>query len=387
MIPAAATGTLVVAGLSARVLAESAAQAGFGVVALDLFGDLDTRSACRQWLPLAAAGASAIDAGMLAAALHAAAQMPGVVGWVAGSGFEAAASWLDAAPATLPLLGMASAEVNAVRDPRRFFATLARLGLPHPATRFEPPAEAHGWLVKHPGGSGGWHIRRAEPTATTQPGSYFQREECGLAMSALILADGRAARLVALNRLHVRPLGALPFVYRGAVGPLVAPALQARVEQALAALVPAFALRGLASLDFIAQGDTPLLLEINPRPSASMELHARAWPEGLLHWHLQALRGQLPPPPRHASGLRGCEIVFARRAGCVTPALSAKLAADADCHDLPQPGTRFAAGSPVCSVGAAGDTENAVDHALHSRLTQTAALLTSLPTEYAERAP
>ena len=388
MSEAGSAGTLVVAGLSARVLAEAAAQAGFGVVALDLFGDLDTRRVCRQWLPLAAAGASTIDAAMLVAALHEAAQIPDVVGWVAGSGFDAAPPWLDSAAATLPLLGMASVDMRAVRQPRHFFATLVALGLAHPQTRFEPPADPRGWLVKHPGGSGGWHIRHAESTAAPQPGSYFQRAEDGMAMSALFLADGQAARLVALNRLNVRPLGALPFVYRGAVGPIVSPVLQSHIEQALAALVPAFALCGLASLDFIAQGDKPLLLEINPRPSASMELHAQAWPEGLLPWHLQSLRGQLPPsPPRQTAGQRGSEIVFARRAGCITPELSATLAADADCHDLPAPGTRFAAGDPVCSVGAAGADIDAVENALHARLAHTAALLKSLPTEFAERAP
>ena len=47
----AASDTLVVAGISARIMAESARQGGWRVVALDLFGDLDTRRASRPGAP------------------------------------------------------------------------------------------------------------------------------------------------------------------------------------------------------------------------------------------------------------------------------------------------------------------------------------------------
>jgi uncharacterized protein len=389
MHDAASAGTLVVAALSARVLAESAAQAGFGVLAIDLFGDADTRRASRQWWPLAAPGATAVDATLLAAALHEAARQPGVLGWIAGSGFDGVPECIDTAAAVLPRLGMPTAALRALRDPRQFFATIDHLGLPHPPVRFDPPPEPHGWLVKHFGGSGGWHIqpaaRAAEPA--TAPGSYFQHAEAGTPMSALFLADGNSARIVALNRLTVRPLGALPFVYRGAIGPVDAPELQAELAAALALLVPAFGLRGLASLDFLAQGDSASLLEINPRPSATMELHASCWPQGLLHWHLQALQGRLPPIPLHRPGLRGSEIVFARHAGVVAAETAAALAADSACHDLPAAGTRFAAGDPVCSVGAEAGDLQAVENALADQRARIARLLNTLPHPSAERAP
>ena len=44
-----AGGTLVVAGTSARAMAESARQGGWRVLAMDLFGDLDTRRASARW--------------------------------------------------------------------------------------------------------------------------------------------------------------------------------------------------------------------------------------------------------------------------------------------------------------------------------------------------
>ncbi len=368
----APAATLVVAALSARTLAESAAQAGWRVIALDLFGDLDTRRASVRWAAIGEPGALAIDAQRLRAALDDAAREPGVIGWVAGSGFEGALALLDAGPPALPRLGLASDALRDLRDPRHFFATLGRLGLAHPPTRFSAPADAQGWLVKRAGGTGGWHIRDAASARHRHADSYFQRRQDGVPMSALFLADGRSARLVALNQLTVRALGARPCVYRGAIGPIDDTALQAELEAALAALVPAFDLRGLASLDFIAVNGAPQFLEINPRPSASMSLHTQAWPGGLMRAHVEAVHGRLPvTPAAHPPGLRGTEIVCARRACVLGAGLAAQLAAATDCHDLPDPsgsaGTHFAPGDPVCSVSAQGSDVAAVQRALTER--------------------
>lgn len=345
--------TVVVAGLSARYLAEAAAQAGWRVVALDLFGDLDTRRAALRWRPIGLPGGSVIDAGRLAQELAAAAEA-GAVAWVGGAGIEASARLLDAGGAALPRLGMDSGAIAAVRTPAHFFATLDRLGLHHPEIAFTPPVCASGWLVKHAGGSGGWHIRPAVPDGPLPPDAYFQRWQPGVSMSALCLADGREARLVALNRQTVRPLSAeRPCVYAGVSGPVDDPALQAHVEAALRRLVPAFGLRGLLSLDFIALDGVPWWLEVNPRPSASLQLHGEAWPGGLLQAHLDALQGRLPATaPGRGEGCRGVEILFAPQACRVDAALAESLAADAALSDLPAPGAHFEAGEPVCSVRA-----------------------------------
>lgn len=391
-MPQRSGDTLVVAGVSVRALAESARQAGLQVIALDLFGDADTRAASARWAPIGLPDTLAIDGEALRRELAAvcSAGDPGVLGWVPGSGFEGAPDLLDSAPPGLPRLGMAAAEVRALRDAPQFFATLARLGLPHPPTQFRPPTNADGWLAKSSAGTGGWHIRRVTEAVvgapgtydpgTYDPGTYYQREQAGVPMSALFLADGQRAQVVALNRLLVRPLGRRPFVYRGAIGPIDDTALQAQVDAALALLVPHFALRGLASLDFIASDGQALWLEINPRPSASMVLHPDAWPAGLLAAHLAALQGRLPAPPTHPPGVRGTEVLYARRAGGLDASVVRALAAFGHTHDRPDAGIRFAAGEPVCSVSAAGDSVAAVELALGSRLAQVERLLT-LPEE------
>jgi uncharacterized protein len=361
--------TLVVAGISVRALAESARQGGWEVIGLDGFGDLDTRRACAQWHAIGEPAAGAIDADRLRSALAAAARHAGVVGWVAGGGFENAPALLAAGGDELRLLGMGPSAVASVRDARRFFATLDRLGLAHPDVAFERPAHPEGWLAKRAGGCGGSHVRPAAQAGDPHEDSYYQRVQPGVPMSALFLADGRRAQRVGLTRLIAHAQGDRPYLYGGAIGPVAEPALQARVEQALQALVPAYALRGLMSLDFIAAQGVPWLLEVNPRPSASMVLYADAWPEGLVHAHIQAMQGRLPDGPPRRTGVRGSRVVYARRAGRVD---TARLVELSYCHDLPAGPALLSRGEPVCSVSAAADDVDAVDALLQARCTTVA---------------
>ncbi len=365
--------TLVVAGVSVRPLAESARQGGWQVIGLDCFGDLDTRRACVQWSPIGEPAAQAIDRHRLRAALAAAAGQTGVEGWVAGGGFEGTPELLEAGGDDLPLLGMGVQTVSKVRDARRFFDTLDRLGLAHPTVAFEPPTDPDGWLAKRAGGCGGLHIRPASLAGPAHADTYYQRVVNGVPMSALFLADGTRSRLVALNQLSVQAQGDLAHVYGGAIGPLPQPALRARIELALDALVPAFALRGLASLDFIAAQGVPWLLEINPRPSASMVLHAHAWPEGLVKAHVDALHGRLPQTtPLPFPGMRGTRIVFAPQA---CRADVERLARTSYCHDLSTGTACFTRGEPVCSVSAEAADAHAVDILLRQRCAAVMALL------------
>ena len=367
-----ATPTLVVAGLSARLLAEAAARDGYRVVALDAFGDVDTRRCAAAWHPIGAAVAAGhgprLDAARTLTALQAAAREPGVLGWVAGSDFECEPELLSRAAAVLPLIGTPPEAVRRVRDPAHFFGTLDALALPHPETRADAPADPRGWLRKCARGTGGWHIRAAGDARGLDPARapYHQRVVAGTPMSVLFAADGATARRLGVQRLIVRPLGAHPFVFRGAVGPLaLPPARLAELDAALQVLARAFGLRGLAGLDFVDDGERAWLLELNPRPTASLALYGAGW----MRAHVEAaLQGRLPAAPAPPSApLRGTEIVFARAPLVLDAAGAAALAARADCHDLPAAGSRFEAGDPVCSVDAGGVDIEAVLAALAAK--------------------
>jgi predicted ATP-grasp superfamily ATP-dependent carboligase len=350
---------LALAGLSARMMTEAAVRDGYTALALDLFGDVDTRRVAAHWQPIGVAGELRIDAKRLRAALQLLADHDDLIGWVAGSGFEAQPDLLDDGAKLLRLIGMPAAAVRRLRDPRVFIDRLDALGIAHPEVRFERPDDPTGWLSKSADSCGGWHIRwsaDSDSDAGASRSRYHQRFRDGAPMSALFVANRNHGVVLGLNELIMQRFGRHPFVYRGAIGPvaLAAPAAEA-VDAAVQALVAAFEIEGLCSLDFLLDGDEPCVLEINPRPSGSMALYGDAAPPGVMRSHVDAcLEGRLPPKPARAVVVTGTEVVFARTEVRVDSTAAAALASRADTHDLPAPGSVFFPGQPVCSLSAWG---------------------------------
>jgi len=361
---------IAVAALSARMMAEAAVRDGFDVVALDLFGDADTRRAASHWMSLGEPATLAIDDACTLSALRELARRGDVGGWVAGSGFEGRPRLLAEAAQLLPLLGTPVSAVCRVRDPGLFFGFLASQGIAHPAVRLGAlsrtlPDDGTRWLAKDALGSGGWHVSRATPqrVADMPAQHYLQQEAPGVPMSATFVANGRRAVLLGFNEITVRRFGARPFVFCGVVGPVaLGGRAAARALAAVDALTAGFELRGLCSLDFMRDGDDIAALEVNPRPPASLALYG----DGVMAAHLKACRdGELPQPRVGPQRVEGIEIVFARHAGRVDDALARRLAAWPGAHDLPCAGTRHAAGDPLCSLGRSGADADAVRAALH----------------------
>jgi len=361
--------TVVVAALSARQLAQSARRAGWDVIALDCFGDVDTRAAAHHWEPIGAADAIRIDGERLLAALRSAARAADCFGWIPGAGFEPQSQWLDDGARVLPLLGNDRLATEHVRDPRRFFSALDGLGIPHPPTQLQPPADPSGWLAKDFASSGGWQVHRLSlPVQAGEDGKgvHYQREVAGRPMSLLFLADGRRAVPIAMNALRVRAAGARPYVYHGAIGPItdLAPHVPTVLGRAINALVDAFQLRGLGSLDVMIDGEAIHVLELNPRPTGTLGLYDTDVPHGLLHWHVQACRGPMAHAALRVDTLRtrGEATVFATHR-CRIDAGDVRRLAALGCHDIPQPQSDIAQGAPLCTV-AAHDTSVAHVHEL-----------------------
>jgi len=359
---------IAVAAISARPLTEAAAREGIGAVALDLFGDRDTLGAALQWSSIGRPDSLQIDAASLLDALQALARGGRVQGWVAGAGFDGRPELLEQGAAYLPLLGTAGADVRRVRDPATFFGFLQAGGIGHPPVRYGAWVDASGWLVKDAGGCGGWHIQRAAGCVDDplEPLRYWQRKVAGIPMSATFVANGCDAVLLGLNEQIVRPIGDRPLVFCGVLGPVPASeAVDREVTSAVRALASNFGLRGLGSLDFMLDGERVWVLELNPRPPASMALYPDVGGAGVLHAHLRAcLRRELPPVPQPTGMVSGTEIVFAPRSLRLDDAAAATLASRPGTHDLPHAGTGFAPCAPVCSVTASGADPDSVKIAL-----------------------
>lgn len=352
---------VVVAALSARMLAESARRAGWRVIVLDLFGDTDTRRASGMWYPIGDAASLSIDPHRVREALDAASRFPNVIGWIAGSGFEAHRDLLDDKAIALAPIGNTRDACDAVRDPARFFALLDDAGILHPDTQTHAPADTAGWLVKRADGTGGVHIRHAAKAAAANRDDYFQRHQAGRSMSALFIADTRRATIIGFNEQLIVSHGTHPFVYGGALGNIDVPAsLREQIARAANAIVSRTGLRGLNSLDFIVDGERCFVLEVNARPSATLSLHERDGAMSLLALHTRVCAGAplddvMSNPLDPTSPMRGELIVFAERERerKISPEFVQRALNLGWCHDIPVTGSVVAAGAPLCSVSAA----------------------------------
>ncbi len=337
------SGPLILLSASARAHAQDAARLGRALAAVDGCGDADLAADRRCRLPLAAGQFPPRRTAALLARLAA----PGAE-LVYGSGLEAHPELLDALPAGVALRGNAAAALRRCADPLEFAALLDALGAPHPEVRDAPPADPAGWLVKRAGRSGGAHVRPARAADAAEPGRRWQRRAAGAPWSALFLAAAGEVRVLGCCRLLPAAAGAPPYAWSGAVGPLPPPAGVAEQVQWLArALARALDLTGVNGMDFLIDPARRLLpLDLNPRLTATCELYAPRLPGGYARAHLDACGGRLPAAAPAADGVGGLQVVYAPRP------LAAGRAGDwpPEAADRPRPGTRLAAGEPLCTV-------------------------------------
>jgi uncharacterized protein len=351
-------GHLLVAGVSTRALAASAARAGHRVTAVDAFGDIDLR-ALAEVLP---SGNGTGRFSPAEAAEKARTVPASLVAYTAS--FENYPDAVAALAAGRRLLGNPPAVLRRVRNPITLMRALRRQGFAVPETRASPPnAEFcdRRWLIK-PRRSGGGHGTSPWPPGAAVPRrSYLQERIPGPAGSIVFLADGRRAVPLGLSRQLVgeSAFGAHGFRYCGSLlGTTLRPVFDRQdhlldAARALtAAVTEEFGLVGLNGIDFIARNGTPYPIEVNPRYSASMELVERATGLSLFGLHSGACRGILPDEQTVPGLVTGKAIVFAQRALTIGDGL--RWTPGGDLADVPHVGERIQRGHPICTVFATG---------------------------------
>lgn len=368
------------AALSGRALALAAHRAGRRAYVLDLFGDSDMRSHAAASRVVPGSLAQGFDeAALLAAAEEIApAGDPPRFGVVYGSGLEGrpeVLAWLCRGRA---LYGNTPETVRRTKDPREFFALLERLGLPHPALRFAPPAEPSGWLVKRIGASGGSHVAPASDASPAGPDHYYQQRVPGRPVGVSFLADGRRARVIGFGEQWPwRGGDGRTFLFGGSLQPAaVDPAIAAQIPGLLDGLVAELGLVGLNSLDMLIDGRAFSIIEINPRPGANLDIFDQAGERSLFALHLRACEGELPescPPMPYATAMA---VVYAERP-CAVPV---ELEWPDWVVDRPAPGAVMEAGAPVCTVLAAAPDAASVRALVDRRATAVLDRLTAVDT-------
>ena len=336
---------MLIAGQSGRALAQAAVRAGYAPLVADLFGDSDTRESADDVREIQSLGGE-----ILVPALDALAEGRSPAGLVLGSGFEDRTELIATLDERFGIIGNDAATIARVKDPIAFAGACASLGLPHPAVRLDEPGKS-GWVLKQNGGSGGFHVRPAAPGAAPARGWYVQKMAAGIPAGVLFLGDGRSARVLAVTAQWTDPAPQRPFRFGGAVRPSsLTKSVEASLAIAAAALTRHFGLRGLNSLDALVRKRAFTVLEINPRPGATIDLFS-AWP--LFMWHIEACHGVLPDVLPPLPGAAAMALVYAT----CDIVMGEDFAWPSWAADRQKKGSRVKAGEPLCSVH--GETASA----------------------------
>ena len=256
---------LLIAGVSARAAAFSAARAGLRVAAADRFGDLDLRMICdATTLPDWPRGLWEWTE-----------RFPAAVPLLPAGGSENEPELLNAIAGRRPVLSPTGASLARLRDPFWLADCWAAAGIRAPRVRRNaPPAGfADRWLRKRYRGGGGGGVCWGSPTFRLQDDEFAQEFIDGRPYGAAFLATANGPHLLGITAALIDPTPDLPFRYGGSnsTGDELRP-LAARFGDCLADAIP---LTGLFGIDFLWQPDRPnevVPIEVNPRYTAGMEV-------------------------------------------------------------------------------------------------------------------
>ncbi len=356
--------------ITARMLAELAVKAGYPVLALDYFGDTDLQALCRS-----VSLRQYYHQGYSATALVDAAEVLIAPSVVYGASLENHPAEVARLGQERQLLGNTPETLKRVRNPILLAAALQAGGFAFPQTILPGQGvtvdTTRRWLWK-PRRSGGGHGIRLWPSERLPEEGVLQEWLVGMVGSAAFVANGQQAVLLGLTEQLVgrRAFGATGFRYCGNLLPprltpdelaVLLPELQTLVIH----LTQVFALRGLNGLDFVWHNGHIWTIEVNPRPSASLELIDIAYGIRVFDAHVRSFTGQLPNfelEQALANGMAaGKAILFAPhdvRLGDTSGWAVQGI------RDIPHPGEQIKHQHPVCTILTTGVTPTVCLHKL-----------------------
>jgi predicted ATP-grasp superfamily ATP-dependent carboligase len=342
---------VLIAATSGRALAASARRGGYLPLVTDFFGDQDTVAAAHAHATLCGGFAQGFRERELMEALERLAVHHVPIGIVCGTGFEDRPQLLARLAQRWPLFGNSADKLAMVKDPETFAAVCRDCGMAHPRVSLLRPPEGQGWVGKRRGGSGGHHVAAA---AAKECGEdiYYQSLVPGRPVSALLLANGNSAIVLGFSEQWACPTSRQPFRYGGAVQPAdIAPRVAERLAESACRLAAALSLTGLNSADFMVDSDDFWILEINPRPGATLDIFE---PDGssLFFFHMAACAGDLIDEAPRLDGAKASAIFYAE-CDVVAPE---RFEWPGWSADRPNAGVSIKSGEPVCTVHAGAST-------------------------------
>ncbi len=364
------TTCVLVVGCSARAVACSASRASFKVLAIDRYGDLDTKK-CTSNLRVFQHRDEVTLEGLEFDYL------------VPTSGFEG-----QEFPAGVEVLGNPPGVVRRVEDKLWLANWLTRHGFPHPDTTIPGKKDVELPVILKPRiGAGGLKNRlltthqdlaelQAEAdhhpeTRNRSPPTELERETensaefivqqyiPGIPASVSLVSTGEEAWTVAVNEqlCGASWLNCQGFTYAGNITPL-----RTRWEQEMRGMaeeiVVELGLKGSCGVDFILTPRGPVVLEVNPRFQGSLDTVELSTGVNIFKLHFETFHHRKPAlnPPGQFAG----RAIFYSPHTTQTPTRLQELWKKREAADIPPPGTRFKKGDPVTSLLATATTRDRV---------------------------
>lgn len=372
---------IAVVGASARAATFSLRRAGYDVVAADLFADADLARQCD--VTRVTPYPDGFEAWLAETDCD---------GWLYTGALENYPKLVDRLTNLRPPIGHAGDVLRRVRDPLTLQSTLYAAGLDFPETQESSPAQPqHEWIGKSYRGSCGSGVGGGDDSR------YWQRFVEGISLSAVF----HGQQLLGVTRQLVGEewASAKRFQYCGTIAPW--PLSEGKITQLHTlgqVLRDKFQLTGLYGVDLIDDGERLWTIEVNPRYTAAVEVVERAYGISVFNQKHGGFGG-VPPKAAHLVGKPpkppvffdsmvsrsevptkvtcfGKVILFAKHPLTITAELSNKLMRQAgntawpEIADIPNPETEVAAGQPVLSLFADGDSCEAVERHLQQRVVE-----------------
>ena len=336
---------VMIVGACARAAAQSAHKAGYQVVTVDLFADSDTCqvATCESLLNYPEGipefvSKYAPDAVCITGALE---NYPSILGQLKGL------SWLLAPPVSA---------ITSIRSPFQFKALLQAGGFQFPDITENRVPPYGKWIAKPYLSAAGHHIHVVAKNTKCPTGYYLQQFVSGRPMSVSYLLQSDSTTILGTSQLtQGEEAGQRGFQFYGAITcPL---AQHHRRLLNLGDLLRKIGLRGLTGVDFVLTDENHIIiLEVNPRYTATMELYEHLWKQPLIALHVAAFQDTDMAAAAAASlKIAGKQIIYANQSVVITKELMSRcldLAADHDLDlaDIPHHGTSIKCGQPILTL-------------------------------------
>lgn len=363
---------------SGRALAASAKRAGYKVIVADYFADEDTKSFSESNYQLQYHCDGFLLESLLSHIEEVISDYPHAK-LIPGSGFEGNPELLESLGDTLPVLANSKETVLCLKEPVSFCEILDKEGIKHPQTSYSRPSDSKKYLLKKVAGIGGGHVHWFESdVADDEPDYYYQEYIKGTVSSVVFLADGEHAYMVGFNQqLQTDKFVEMPFLYLGAMtNNDVSLEHKFIIQQIINSITAESGLKGLCGLDYIVdESGEIIVLEVNPRPPATFELHETT--QSLFDAHVSCFDGLLADNNYlndKKDKYKGYAIFYANK----NIKISDKINWPLWVKDRPSSESVIALKFPVCTVHAEENSMDKLKSVLSNRLEEIESIIVAM---------